>query len=108
MAKDLTSAWAALSQDAAGSTSRKDRVLPAAQSKSAIPARTGTAQPGGSATGSIASPLTEANYAARTWWPDQTITSSDGIFTIKLKPIKKVSFTDANDALVELIFAEPT
>lgn len=57
--------------------------------------------------GGIASPLTEANYAAREYHPTRYEVSSDGLYVREVKPIKKVVLTDANAAEVQMIFAEP-
>lgn len=108
MSKDLTAALDALTREAAGLTSRADRALPAAKVAPAIPARTGTGKPAASSgAGSIASPLTEASYAARLWHPATTIYSSDGLFSATRTPIKQVTMTDANGATVVFNFAAP-
>lgn len=96
MAKDLTAALHALTEQARGQTSRDDVALPAGRPVSAIPSRSGTAVPGGGTSGAIASPLTETDYADRTFWTTQNMTSTDGLFTLKIKPIKSVKFNDAN------------
>ncbi|MCJ8168627.1 hypothetical protein [Atopomonas sediminilitoris] len=57
--------------------------------------------------GGISSPLTETSAAARTHWPEQTLTSSDGLFTFAIKPVKKVTLRDADNAEVEMIYAQP-
>lgn len=109
MAKDLTDAWAALSEEAAGSTTRKDSALPAPKSKSAIPERSGSAKPAsGSGSGSLAGPLTETAYSDRTRWANRTLTSTDGIFTWVYAPIKSAKFLDGNSSLLPINFAEPT
>ena len=58
--------------------------------------------------GGIASPLTEASYAAREFHPAQALSTSDGLFVWEFEPLKKVVMTDANDAPVVQIFAEPS
>lgn len=108
MAKDLTQALHEATLNAQGQTSRQNTKLPAAKPVSAIPARNGTGRPGGGATGSIASPLTEGLFSTRQHWPEQVISSTDGIFVIKIKPIKQMSFTDANGQPVQMLYAEPT
>lgn len=107
MAKDLTEALAQLSNNAAGSSSRQDTVLPAVKGKSAIPSRTGTGKPKSGQGGSIAGPLTETAYASRTYWTDKTIASSDGLLALKIKPIKSISFLDANDSPLVMNYKEP-
>lgn len=107
MAKDLTDAWAALSNQAAGSSTREQRGLPEATPVSGIPARSGSGRPGGGSTGSIASPLTEETFSTRTYWADQVISSTDGLFVIKIKPVKQMKFQDAQLAPVVFNFSEP-
>jgi len=107
MAKDLTAALQALTEEARGQTSRIDRALPAVAPASAIPARSGTALPTAGAGQGIASPLTEADYALREWHPEKNITSTDGIFTLKLKPIKKLIMTDALGGVVVFNYLSP-
>ena len=55
----------------------------------------------------IASPLTEADYATREYWAEKTITSSDGLLSFRIKPIKKIIQADANAAEVVQLFADP-
>jgi hypothetical protein len=64
--------------------------------------------------GAIASPLTETTVVIgpntvpeRTYYAERTLTSTDGLFTFKVKDIKSQKFTDANDAEVILNFADP-
>lgn len=65
-----------------------------------------TDQPGG-----IASPLTEVagtgGYAVRETYPTQLKTSSDGLFVFSIYPIKRMSFTDAGGASVDILLAQP-
>jgi hypothetical protein len=63
---------------------------------------------GGTGAG-IASPLTETSYTAREYWPEQTLLSSDGLLSFKVKPIKKIVQTDASTTPQEVVqlFAEP-
>jgi len=72
MAKDLTAALQALTEQAAGQTSRSDRTLPAARVPSAIPARTG-------ASGPISAVNNGDSFALK---GEKTIASSDGLFTL--------------------------
>ncbi|MBX9754635.1 MAG: hypothetical protein K2X80_07770 [Pseudomonadaceae bacterium] len=55
----------------------------------------------------IASPLIETSYAARTYWPSLTVTSTDGLRSFVIKPIKEITQTDANAAEVKQQFAQP-
>lgn len=109
MPKNLNDSISALTSNSAGQTSHAPRVLPPAPQPAPIPARTGQSTPSSSSSasaGGIASPLTETAYADREWYVEQTISSSDGMFNIRIKPIKSLKFTDANHATVVLEFAE--
>lgn len=57
--------------------------------------------------GGIASPLVENSYLERTYWSDKVITSTDGVFSFKIKPIRSITQLDANDAEVVQQFAQP-
>lgn len=72
-----------------------------------LPGRRGQSDRAGQTGGGIASPLTEEDIAKREYYPDRLITSSDGLFTLVVKPIKAVYMRDASGATVELRFAEP-
>lgn len=110
MPKNLNDSISALTSNSAGQTSHAPRVLPPAPQPAPIPARTGKSTPSSSSAsaGGIASPLTETAYADREWHAEQTISSSDGMFNIRVKPIKTLKFTDANGAPVALEFAAKT
>lgn len=58
---------------------------------------------GKSAAGGGSGELIETAYEDRTYWDDRTYTSSDGVFTFIVKPIKKVSLTSG----YSITFAEP-
>lgn len=57
--------------------------------------------------GGIASPLTEPDIEAREYYQSQLLTSSDGLFTLEVAPIKKLVMQDANSAEVVFQFADP-
>lgn len=58
---------------------------------------------------SVSAPASpSAPYTARTYYDEYTVTSSDGLLTLKLKPIKQMKSVDANGAEVVQIYAEPT
>lgn len=107
MSKDLSAALQKLTADAAGKTTRKDKVLSSGKSTNAIPDRVGSAGPAASTGGGIASPLTETNYSDRTYWTDVNITSTDGFITFVHSPIKQMSFTDANGDNVVIDYKSP-
>lgn len=81
--------------------------LPPAAGKAAIQGRgVGKPSPVGGR-GGIASPLTEPDYTKRTWHPEVIVTSSDGVFTLGIEPIKHVEMTDADGAPVVIEYAAP-
>lgn len=89
---------------------RTQRTLSAIEAKGARPATTGRGtftKPSSTGTGGIASPLTETSFAARTYYDEVTITSSDGLLIMKVKPIRQVTSKDANGAEVVQIYAQP-
>jgi hypothetical protein len=99
MAKDLTAALHALTQQAQGQTSRQDKMLPSAKDATTIPERSGASgliQSPGSG-GAIVSPLTETLYTERTFHDVRQYKSTDGIFVIELRPVKSINFKDAAD-----------
>lgn len=109
MSKDLTARWAELSEESVGTSSRKDKTLPAGKDAVAIPDRVGKASPKSPSGGSgIASPLTETAYADRLFWTEKLYTSTDGMITIARLPVKEVSFTDANGSPVKMQYQSPT
>lgn len=55
----------------------------------------------------IASPLTEPDVTAREYHDTQLVTSADGLFTLPVKPLKKLVMADANGAEVVMELAQP-
>jgi hypothetical protein len=106
MAKDLTEALRRLTEQAQGQTSRVDKTLPASPTATAIPPRAGTGGPPRAKSG-IASPLVETSYASRTWHDSVSVTSSDGIFVILVKPVKTIDFKDPLQSDVQIEFKAP-
>ena len=94
-----------------GATARRSGALRSVEPRGGVPSSTArvdyTPPPSAGGGGGIASPLTEASYAAREYWPVEVLTSSDGLLTFRVKPIKKIVQADANDAEVVQIFAQP-
>lgn len=77
----------------------KDQLQPAREQGSKGPeVGKGKAGAGGSS-----GEMVEASYGDRTYWDDRTYTTSDGVFTFIVKPIKKVTFTSGHS----ITFAEP-
>lgn len=72
MAKDLTAALQALTEQASGQTSRVDRALPSARVPPAIPPRSGSSGP-------ITAVDNGDSFALK---GEKTIASSDGLFTL--------------------------
>lgn len=103
--KDLTAALDALMQQ------NTANIIEAPKERGAAPRSTGAAKPAdppkSPSSGGIASPLTETAYANRTWYAEQIIVSTDGLFSMKIKAVKSVEFTDANGGNVVLQFKGP-
>ena len=57
--------------------------------------------------GGIESPLTEGPYAGREYYESSYFLSTDLLMAIELKPLKRISMTDAAGNGVVLDFAEP-
>lgn len=104
MAKDLTAALQALTEQANGQTSRVDKSLPAAKSATNIPSRQGSSGPIAGSAGSIASPLTEKDFSKREFHDGGWVTT-DGLITLPC--IKKIVMTDAHNAEVVFNYAAP-
>lgn len=103
MSKDLTEALRALTEQSAG----ENKPQPLAN-RGGAPAVTSAALLGGSgAKTGIASPLVETAYSAREFHDPTTITSTDGLFTLRIKPVKKIYMKDAGAADVVLEFKAP-
>ncbi|MBU1330868.1 MAG: hypothetical protein KJ884_15940 [Gammaproteobacteria bacterium] len=87
------------------------RTLPRTTSRGSLPAQKGRGNykaPAAAGTaGGIASPLIEQSYAAREYWPEQTVTSVDGLLSFRIKAIKSITQADANSAEVVQQFAQP-
>lgn len=103
--KDLTEALRALMEQGGGNPA-----VPAAMKARGVAGISrASALPGGdAATSGIASPLVETAYADRTFHGNKTITSSDGLFTLIIKPVKTIKFQDAANRDVRIEFKEPT
>lgn len=101
MSKDLTEALRLLTGVDPNSLTNspeplKDRGAAAKQKASTL----NTAKGSGSG---IASPLVETDYADREFHTEIMIASTDGLFTLRIKPVKKIFMKDAlsNDVLLE-------
>lgn len=107
--KSLTELVSMLAGNGGGAVGNK--VLPKPKVATPIPSRTGESGPKvnekRATTGGVASPLVETDFNSREWHPESTITSTDGIFTLKVKRAKKINFTDASGAPVEIEFKAP-
>lgn len=91
---------------------RQPRTLPPVEPVGGIPAgrgiapyRAGSGGSGGG--GGIESPLTEGPYAGREYYESSYFLSTDLLMAIELKPLKRISMTDAAGNGVVLDFAEP-
>jgi hypothetical protein len=52
--------------------------------------------------------LTETAFANRTYWPDELVSTSDGMFSFVIKPIKEVFLTDSVGTPAKWTFADPS
>ncbi|UGA38169.1 hypothetical protein JOS77_30595 [Chromobacterium haemolyticum] len=79
--------------------------------RGALPAKTGAGRGTVSAptasTGAIAGPLVEKDASLRQYHAETSMTTSDGLFVIKVQPIKQVTLTDANGKTVVMEYAAP-
>lgn len=81
--------------------------MPPARQPKAIPAGRALGAGPGSGAG-IASPLTETAFEDRVYFTaEDTITTPDGVYVATVQRLERISLRDANDAAVELVFAEP-
>lgn len=89
--------------------SRKRKALSAVEARGSLQGKRVRADYAARAAGGggIASPLTETLYAERTYWPERSMMTVDGIVTFRIAPIKGIKQLDDNDQEVEQIFAEP-
>lgn len=103
--KDLTEAVRALTEQGGG-----DPAAPAAmKTRGAAGISRGSALPAGEGSVSgIASPLTETTYADRTFYGERAIRSSDGLWAMRIKPVKAIKLTDAAQRPVQINFADRT
>jgi len=102
--KDLTEALHKLTLSQRGESEGP----PAMAARGIAPAVKSAALLAGSASSSgIASPLTETAYSDRTYHSTKTITSTDGLLTFEVDPIKQVFFQDAAGKSVEIYFQSP-
>lgn len=104
---DFFSAWKAM---AYGSSTLKEKKLPAPEPVPAIPSRTGSSAPvplpGTTGSGGIASPLTESSYAERVYYAAKNVTTTDGLFTMNVRHLQQISLLDANNAAVVMKFKD--
>jgi hypothetical protein len=103
MAGDLSAALRKLAEQ------QRQQDVPARKEASPIPDSAGKAPNGvPKSSGAGGGDLTEPSYAARQYYPRQTLRSTDGVLTFQFDPIKTVVMADANSAPVIWTFAEPT
>ncbi|ACL71479.1 conserved hypothetical protein [Thioalkalivibrio sulfidiphilus HL-EbGr7] len=89
---------------------RPDRKLPETPMRGPLAPGRGYAagdEPPTTQGGGIASPLIEPDISAREYYESRLFTSSDGIFTLEVAPIRQLLMADANGAEVVFQFAEP-
>jgi hypothetical protein len=89
------------------------KTLPARDGNTPLPAVVGQGRmrlngsAASSTSGSIAAPLTEQDYATRTWHSPQVIYSTDGIWAWSFDFPLQINLTDANGASVPLVLDAP-
>lgn len=87
------------------------KTLPVIEPVGAIAAQRGVAEfevaQSGGGGGGIASPLTEQDFEARTYYKGSNILSTDYLLGLEIQPLKDVHMTDADGAEVKLTFADP-
>lgn len=107
MSRDLADALRALTES--GTPRKGDVPTPRGAARrvvAAVPSPGATA--GGGGTEAIASPITEVSYASREYHSQTRVfTSPDGFASIVFRPLKSVSFLDANDNPVKMIYQAP-
>lgn len=90
-------------------------VLDEIAQRPAIPAKTGVGEYQAPTNGgSVASPITESEKEGvvpavpdRTYYPERTLTSTDGLLTFKVKDIQTMRSTDASANPFVQVFADP-
>lgn len=96
-----------LANRTAAAPSWKPKELGPSPAKTAIPATVGVGKDAGAGsrgTGAgVASPLTETT-GTRTYYDSITQTSSDGIFTVVVRPVHELYTTDASGSAIKFIF----
>lgn len=78
--------------------------LDPAPSRGAIGESVATAYPSAAAAGAISSPLTEEADTRTYHATAQYLTSSDGFFVLEYYPVETVSFLDAGQNQVQVVF----
>lgn len=94
---------------------RQARTLPRVAPVGALPAQRSSADykaPAATGTAGIASPLIEGAAGegatlAREYYAGITLTSSDGLISLDVEPLKKLTMRDANGEPVVMEFAQP-
>ena len=90
---------------------RPDKTLAPRAPAAAIPARAGAGRPsrppGANDGVGIASPLTETDYNDRVFYSTSTVTSSDGLFTFRVRRLEMLLMDDAGGNRVQFNFQEP-
>lgn len=105
--KDLTEALreltqAAIAENAAKIEAMKSRGAAEKSKSSAVPKSADGGESGG-----ISTPLTETAFADRTYYNPKTSTSTDGIWVVRMRPIKSIKFLDKKENPLTIEFKEP-
>lgn len=107
--KDLTEALDALMRRGRNGQDNGDNSLPTAKPRGEVPAQRSSSldAPGaGQANKGINSPLTETDYGSRQWFNEKTLMTTDGVFAVRVRALKKIFMTDAKGNSVEMEFKE--
>lgn len=98
-ARDLTEALDTLVRRKLNGSDNSDNSIPAAKDRGGSPPQTSSqldaAGKGGGSKQGINSPLTETVWADREFFEDTLISSTDGIFVLRIAQIRTQKFTDA-------------
>ncbi len=91
------------------SGTRENKRLPAGKDAAEIPARSGASGriATGTGSGTFGAQLVETAYADRTFHDTVNMTSTDGLFTLKVKPIKSIKFADTSGNAVVFQYKAP-
>lgn len=107
--RDLTESLDALMHRKVSRADNSDNSIPPPKERGESPAQTSAKLDaigeGGGGKG-INSPITETAYSDRQWFDEKTINTTDGIFAVRVRALKKLVMTDAKNNSVVMDFKE--